>query len=837
MKNGLHVLWLSLLMGTTTVSAKPIDTAQAKNIASRFCSEAVVKNKMHKAPANAKMKLAYKARGKKAGVNLLYAFDRGEANGFVIVAGDDRAPQVLGFTDSGSFDITRMPDNMRWWIEQYEEQMRYLMEHPGARLTAPKKTVNVVAPLLGEIKWNQEAPYNNNCPYISYYDEDEEQTVSGKAPTGCVATAVAQVMRYHKWPMESKGSITYKTNTTETEVSADLNATYDWDLMLPTYSGVSATDEQKAEVAKLMFNVGAALESDYTPSGTGATDVSVIPALTRYFNYDAGARYVQRDYTPVADYEQGLINEIEAGRPVPYGGVTRKNEGHFFVLDGINEDGLYHVNWGWGGLSDGYFLISSLDPDEQGVGGSTSTYTSFKYYQLYISGLQRPQEGSKKGWNFMADDITELDDTYAKGEEIKANIIDGYNVSSTGDTLKCKFYWNLYDSEGKIVYNNFIKADTLALNYGFDKLKTKFTVPVDIADGNYKMLLDFTEASDDYATIYHVAMKNGASQYYNIAVEGDNVNISTFGGLKLSVESVEPAKIKAGETCNMKVTFKNEGGDYVGDFNFFMYVNGKKNVYPNYTSPEKIVSIPANSSVTLTFSEKIPAELVSDDDYVLQFYYYVADADGYRDRYKAGSTKIAVDGAAKPAALYIVDALELLNATDGTVPANDIQLGVGLENEGAEYNAPIKVCATSDDDWSFEDSFISDPMVVPAETKNKYVVLKGALTKVEVGKTYELYLQDSSNEYISPTDKNSVYATISAPTSSVDMTVVGNGIIFSNNTISAANAEEIAFFDINGKLIGKAIGNRLYMGTLEKGCYIVKVSGSNGTEVKKILVK
>lgn len=837
MKNGLHLLWASLLIGTMTVSANPIDVAQAQGIAKKFCSEAVVKNKMRKAPANAKMKLVYKSHGKKASTNLLYAFNRGEANGFVVVAGDDCAPQILGYTDTGSFDINNMPENMRWWIQQYEQQMRYLQDNPKARLSAPQKAVNAVAPLLGEIKWNQEAPYNANCPYISYYDEDNEETVSGTAPTGCVATALAQVMRYHKWPNESKGNITYKTNTTETEVTADLNTTYNWDLMLPTYSGVSATDEQKAEVAKLMFNIGAALESDYTPSGTGATDVSVVPALIRYFNYDTGARYVQRDYTPVADYEQGLISEIEAGRPVPYGGVTKKNEGHFFVLDGINEDGLYHVNWGWGGLSDGYFLISSLDPDAQGIGGSTSTYTSFKYHQLYISGIQKPQDGSKKGWNFIADNISKLSDTYAKGDKISANVTEGYNASSTDDTLKCKFYWDLYDSEGKIVSKNFIKNDTLALNYGFDKLKTSFVVPADIADGNYKMRLDFTEASDDYTTVYHVAMKNGAYQYYNVKVEGNDVTVSTFGGLKLSIESVEPAKIKAGETCDMKVTFKNEGGDYVGDFNFFMYVNGKKNVYPNYTSTQKIVSIPGNSTVTLTFNEKIPSELVSDDDYVLQFYYYTIDEDGYTDRYKAGNTKIAVDGAAKPAALYIIDNLEVLNSTDGTVPSNDIQLGVGLENEGAEYNAPIKVCASSDDDWSFEDSFLSEPVVIPGETKNKYVVLKGELTKVEEGKTYELYLKDSSDEYISPTDKNSVYVKISAPTTSVKMTVVGKGIIFSNNTVSAASASQISLFDINGSLINSVDGSKLSMENISKGCYLVRVNGENGTEVKKIIVK
>lgn len=824
-------------MGTMTVSANPIDVAQAQSIAKKFCAEAVVKNKMRKAPANAKMKLVYKSHGKKADNNLLYAFDRGTANGFVVVAGDDRAPQILGYTDTGSFDISNMPENMRWWIQQYEQQMRYLQDNPKARLTTPKRNVNVVAPLLGEIEWNQESPYNANCPYMSYYDEDNEETVSGKAPTGCVATALAQVMRYHKWPNESKGNISYTTYTLKQNITADLNATYNWDLMLPTYTGVTATDEQKAEVAKLMYNVGAALKSDYTPSGTGATDVDVVPTLVRYFNYDPGARYVQRDYTAVNLYEQGLINEIEAGRPVPYGGVTKKNEGHFFVLDGINEDGYYHINWGWGGLSNGYFLISSLDPDAQGVGGSTSTYTAFKYHQLYISGLQKPQEGSKTGWNIMADDISKINDTYAKGDEINTTIYDAYNNSCSYDTLKCKLYWDIYDSEGTIIEKNFIKNDTLALNYGFDKLTTNFKIPADIADGEYTVKLDFTQAEDDYTEIHNVAMKAGANKYYKLNVEGDEVNVSTAAGLKLSIESVTPERLKAGETSDLKVTFKNTGEDYVGDFNFFLYVNGKKNVYPNYSSPRRLVSIPANSTVTLDFKENIPSKLVTDDDYVLQFYYYTTDEDGYTDKNNAAKTKIGVDGAAKPAALYILDDIQAVNETDGKVPMNDIQLGVNFENEGAEYNAPIIVKATSDDDWSFEDSFTTDTINVPADCNGKYVILKGALTNVEEGKTYELCIYTNDNEFIDPSYCNGVDVTIASNTTAINMTIVGKGIILSNNTVSAADASQIALFDINGSLINKVNGNKLSIENVRKGCYLIRVNGENGTEVKKIIVK
>ena len=275
----------------------------------------------------------------------------------------------------------------------------------------------------------------------------------------------------------------------------------------------------------------------------------------------------------------------------------------------------------------------------------------------------------------------------------------------------------------------------------------------------------------------------------------------------------------------------------MGDFNFFLYVNGKKNVYPSYNSPQRIVSIPANSTVTLTFSENIPEELVTDDDYVLQFYYYTIDEDGYTDKNKAVSTKIGVDGAAKPAALYILDDIQVVNWTDGKVPMDDIQLGVNFENEGAEYNAPVKVKATNDEDWDFEDSFTTEPIVVPAESKGKYVILKGALTKVEEGKTYELSIYTNDDEFIDPTSSNSVDVTIAAKTSAINMTVVGKGIIFCNNTVCAANASQISLFDINGLLLDTVNGSTLSMKGFSKGCYLVRVNGENGTEVKKIIVK
>ena len=163
-KNRLYFLGAMMLIGAANVLANPIDLTKARQIAAQFCKDAVAKKQMRMAPSGAKLTLAYKAHGKKRGTHLLYVFDRGAANGFVVVSGDDHAPQVLGYADSGSFDLKRMPENMRWWVDQYAQQVQYLMDNPQMRLTPARKTSQVVAPLLGDITWNQESPYNGNCP-------------------------------------------------------------------------------------------------------------------------------------------------------------------------------------------------------------------------------------------------------------------------------------------------------------------------------------------------------------------------------------------------------------------------------------------------------------------------------------------------------------------------------------------------------------------------------------------------------------------------------------------------------------------------------------------------
>lgn len=186
--------------------------------------------------------------------------------------------------------------------------------------------------------------------------------------TGCVATAMAQVINYHKYPEKGIGSNSYTTTTSGLSVSFNFGATtFDWDNMADIYS-LSSTAEQKTAVATLMKACGVSVNMDYGTGASGAMSAFVPAALVNYFGYDKATAYRERIWFSGQEWEDLVYNELATVGPVYYGGTTARNEGHAFVCDGYRADGFFHINWGWGGQSNGYFRLSALDPSSHGIG-------------------------------------------------------------------------------------------------------------------------------------------------------------------------------------------------------------------------------------------------------------------------------------------------------------------------------------------------------------------------------------------------------------------------------------------------------------------------------------
>lgn len=838
--NKIFLTGLLLLFTSLSITSAPVTPGRAKNIAAQFLVKAAKAKGRNVAPAPSTLSLAY--TGKDAnGQATLYAFNRRSGEGFVVIAADDRAPEVLGYADQGTYDTASMPANMKWWLGQMEAQMAYLITHPNMTMTKPRRSATVVKPLLGETAWDQRSPYNLLCPYISYYDEDEEENVSGRAPTGCVATALAQVMYYWKYPAASTGSITYTTATAKKVISVDLNTTYDWSVMTPECDKYS-DDTTKHAIAKLMFNVGAALQSDYTPNGTGAYDVDVVPTITKYFGYDKGARYVPRDYTPAADYEQMLIDEIEAGRPVPYGGVTHRQEGHFFVLDGIDADGLYHINWGWGGMENGYFLISSLHPAEQGTGGSASS-DAFKYHQLFIAGMQPDHGGTAETetvWQLSYDKVGDIAGTFDRDSAVSTSVYGLMNNSSTSDTMFCKLYWTLMTPDSAVVWQSPIQSDTLGLYDGYDKISHKLSIPGNIKAGSYVLVPTYTIANDNYSKMHFMHPLAGANSCYQLTLTDKDMTWQTVGSPKISIEAITPDTLVAGQSNHITVTFNNQGGDYVGDLCMKLYVKGKRWIYPSQTTESRIVAIPGHAVTTIAFDEPLDDDLVTDDDYVLKFIGESAeeDEDGIRPDIELAVARIAVKGAEKPAVLNIENALELLNDSDGVVPSNNIVVQTTISNEGNDFNGPLTAVFYDEDEWDEAERINTPAITIPSGSTGTKFTFTFAMEKAVEGHTYKLSLYNpQSEEYMIPSERNKVTFVAGAPTSTgVAQTVADEWVSFDGSQIRC-QALQISLYNIVGQRVASASGSTLSTAGLPQGNYILHATTAHGVVTKKIIIR
>lgn len=371
MKKDLLLLLSLMLLLSVSAIAGPRSYQQAKAIAQR---QAAMLGIEMDAEVAASAKAAPRMSVSSAvspSATCYYVFANGEDKGFTIVSGDDRMPEVVGYSAQGTYDPDHLPANYVGFMKAYQETVEALLKGDAQvsgglaearQWRAERANSAAVAPLLGGIKWNQGAPYNNMCP--SYNG-------TNRAVTGCVATAMAQVMMYYQYPKELKATI--KAYTAKSygiqipEISS--GATYDWDNMLPDYSKSDYSSVQADAVAKLMYHCGAAVKMNYGPS-SGANVTPII--LATYFGYDADLMQdLTRTVFTLQQWMTLIDNELKAKRPILYSGQA-SDGGHEFVCDGSDGNGLYHINWGWGGYQDGYFDLTILQPTKGGAGSGSA---------------------------------------------------------------------------------------------------------------------------------------------------------------------------------------------------------------------------------------------------------------------------------------------------------------------------------------------------------------------------------------------------------------------------------------------------------------------------------
>lgn len=315
-----------------------------------------------------------------------YAFNLEQ--GYVIVSGDDEMTELVGYAENGFFDAENVPPQMQLWLDGYAEYVAAVQSGKAkARKILLSDSPSVVVEPLVTTKWNQDAPFNNFAPE---YTDDNNNTQ--RCATGCAATAMAQIMKFHNWPEQGVGHYSYEHQSFGTISSNFSEHVYDWTNMIDRYNNGEYSNVQADAVALLMKDCGVSLNMNYGPV-SGASIYSYTPAFKNYFRYSS--RTVNRSGCETAEFTKIITDELQEGRPLIYCG-TGEDGGHAFVVDGYDTNYFLHVNWGWGGYSDGYFDMNYMDPTGLGIGGGSG---AFKWNQGIV--LVRPLKDGLEPYEFI----------------------------------------------------------------------------------------------------------------------------------------------------------------------------------------------------------------------------------------------------------------------------------------------------------------------------------------------------------------------------------------------------------------------------------------------------
>ncbi len=553
-----QMVLLTLLMLSSIALANPIDKQQARQNVVTFLN----KNNIRK--SNSDLKLVHQQQVKKGiyenteNETAFYVFNLGDNDGFVITSGDDRTNLVLGYTDKGSFDPDRMPDNMKSWLDGCVEEMTWLKSQPDrmmAGANAKNTTRNRINPLL-KSEWNQNNPYNLLCPSYS----------TGKySPTGCVAAAMAQIMYYYKWPAKTTELIEGYTNRTrmnsKTFVLKDIPAgtSIHWDDMKTSYlsSETDLSDPAVKAVAELLLYCGTSVKMNYGISESSASTSLAGLMLKQKFDYRADLKEIVRSRYSLNKWLEIIYNELKEGRPVLYSGDTYTS-GHAFIVDGYNGDELFHINWGWGGFCDGYFLLTVANPYSTDGTGASSSKDGYSSGQSALINIQ-PNDGM-----------------VVEGEPLALTF---RGTSTNGNTITFSSVGNYSGTDGSFEYTIATMNDDESLT-PISRIKTvenlydgwyysnvSFTVS-GLPDGKYKIVPVSRQLGSD-KWIYKIY--GATEEYVEAVIEGNNTTLSVYSP-SYSLEAYDfdfTGSLEANDLQPVNVTIKNLGDEYYGGIYLF----------------------------------------------------------------------------------------------------------------------------------------------------------------------------------------------------------------------------------------------------------------------------
>ncbi len=507
-----HIL-LSLALGIAAIGASAATLSPEQALARLSGDNTLQPQAVSAAKSSPVLRLTRSQNGSPT----LYLFENSRDGGFLLLpANDDTAP-LLGYSDSGSLpdDASQLPPAFRYWMDALSRQVAFNAAH-STTSTQYSDPGPDIAPLT-TTRWNQDAPYNDDCP-----TRDGEKCV-----TGCVATALAQVMKYHNYPPQGTGTKSYDWQGTE--LSFDYGATtFDWGAMTDTY-GRESTEQQRQAVATLMYAAGVSVKMDYDPGDSGAASVLVPGAMTAYFGYDKGVRTYPRDYFTIEEWNNLVYNQLTDFGPVQYSGQSNEG-GHSFVCDGYRSGGFFHINWGWGGMSDGYFLLTALNPMEQGIGGSDSGFDFDQDIVANVSPKQTSTSYYEQLYNTDALRMHPLEVELGKDVDVE-----GMFVNYSINTLE-RFDFGLIltpTDGGESIYLAGPERGHLPPFYGESSYSVR--LPADLPDGTYTVSPAFVGSDDK---VQPIRTRMSVNRTYTMVVSNGTASLAADGAATIIGEDL-----------------------------------------------------------------------------------------------------------------------------------------------------------------------------------------------------------------------------------------------------------------------------------------------------------
>ena len=516
------MLVLLLVCGQATIQAKRISQWQAQQQAYSFWG------KQMPMKAKAKSRVVSTASLSTLGNDSYYVFNN-DAGGFVIIAGDDAVAPVLGYTSTGAFDANNLPEGLKDLLKSYEQQIAALGKNYKANTTSTRAEFTGEK-LLNTAKWNQGAPFNKYTPnnYV----------------TGCVATAGAIVMKHHGYPAKGVGSHSYTWNGQN--LTASFEHDYDWANMPDRYT--DGNDEAFDGVARLMSDLGVAVNMQYANGGSASALEDLVTALKKYFGYSKYARHLKIEDLGAEAWNGRLRAEIDANRPVLYAASDANVGGHSFVIDGYKDES-FSVNWGWGGYCDGFYRIGALNPEVDG----TPQGDQYNSSQAAVFALQ-PSDGKEvlsnlgfikvDGWlETLNMDVTDV----KAGKDLTLYLLPVQCQGENSYTGKIAIALKNAKGETREVFAE-TEIKELKSGYYFYELLLNGACSVDAQEGDYLTVVSKEDGTDAYVEIYGPDMTE-------VHVPATGFLPRTF---EVKVELGEGAEfVEASSSYNLKTWFYN----------------------------------------------------------------------------------------------------------------------------------------------------------------------------------------------------------------------------------------------------------------------------------------